>query len=116
MTTTEKWYWVINHPSLNHIPGFNPVIEVMPMDVNPETDEWDEDLTKNTKSVIAFEVAVYEKYDDVKHGPVNVWKSDEVACHYWKLDCGGDTFPEAVHALYQKVMDQYGAYLEEQVC
>lgn len=115
MTTTEQWYWVVNHPALNPVEGCEPRIEVIPMDVNPETNEWDDDHSKNTKSIIAFEVGVYQTYDAERHGPVNVWKSDVVMCHYYKLDCGGDTWPEAVQALYDTVQNEYGDYVEEEV-
>lgn len=98
MNTTDKFYWCIDHPKIGveHAQGS---IELTPHMVNPVNNEIDlEDNTLNTKQQWWIE---YSKLDSVE---------DDMATHYWKLDCGGDTVDEAVDVLYELILKEYGNY------
>ena len=64
----------------------NLYIEVVK--VNPETNSIDDDKTKNTKTMVWLE-----------YGPDG--------CHDIRLDCGGDTFEEAIIKLANLVNEHY---------
>jgi len=66
---------------------------IMVVKVNPLTNEVDDDQTKNTKTQVWLEV-----------GP---W-SEQYHTHDWDLDCGGDTFEEAIIKLADLVKQYYG--------
>lgn len=106
MNACEAYWWVYYHPKLVFDSVYHPWIEITPHMVNPETDEVDEDETKNTK--ISFWV---------ESGP---WFYDEqfnqvMSSHDYELDCGGDTWEDAVFALVEKVKEHYGDYDPSQV-
>jgi len=61
--------------------------------VNPETNMLDDDMSKNTKTVIWLECFPGK---------------DENYFHDMDLDCGGDTFEEAVIELAKLVKKKYG--------
>lgn len=68
--------------------------------VNPETGAIDTDTSKNTKIEFWFE-----------HGPYSDQSSDGIAwnrcTHDLDLDCGGDTYEEAMINLANKVKEYY---------
>lgn len=69
-------------------------LDLMVIKVNPETNEWDCNSLLNTKTVIWFEHGPY----DSKTG---MWSHDT------DLDCGGDTFEEAIINLAELVKKKY---------
>ena len=82
----ENHEWVMNN------------LDISLMKVNPLTNKIDDDKSKNTK---------YEYW--LETGP---WVEDEdfgmIAAHDYQLDCGGDTFEEAVCFLAKNVESVYG--------
>ena len=97
----DKYYWIVNH-SLNrnlsnHIISANE-IDVLPSLVDPEIGEVNlDDDTKNTK----VEYWVELSYLDL---------DEDIMCHDYRFDCGGDSYEEAVEALFQLVYDKFGDY------
>lgn len=65
--------------------------------VNPKTNELDDDRTKNTKVQVWLECFPYNENVDV----------DE-RFHDTDLDCGGDTFEDAIITLSKLVKEKYG--------
>ena len=97
----DKYYWIVNHPLnrnlSNHIISANE-IDVLPSLVDPEIGEVNlDDDTKNTK----VEYWVELSYLDL---------DEDIMCHDYRFDCGGDSYGEAVEALFQLVYDKFGDY------
>ena len=77
-------------------------LNIRPVYVNPKTKSVDEDETKNTKLQIWLEHGPYEKIPDLNN--------EEQPSHDRKLDCGADTFEEAIIKLAELVKKHYGSY------
>lgn len=98
MNVSDKYFWIIDHENIG-APYSQGSIELTPQMVNPETKEIDlEDPSKNTKLEWWIE---FSKLDSVY---------DDIATHYWDLDCGGDTAEEAIDNLCNLVKEKYGDY------
>lgn len=110
------WWWLVDHPyyeDLEHI-EFCGIIRVEPSEesvftrtldihvtrVDPVTGTVEDDPKRNTHKVIWLESGA--------------WVKDEVfgwmASHDCDLDCGGDTYEEAILALAELVLLKYGNY------
>ena len=77
---------------------FSQGLEVDVVKVNPETNCIDDDSTKNAKTQVWLECGPY-----INNPPDNIhW------CHDIDLDCGGDTYEEAIVALARLVKKHYG--------
>ena len=63
--------------------------------VDPETNCVENERSRNTKTQIWLETGPY-------------FEEDEVAAHDFDLDCGGDTFEEAIVELADLVLQKYG--------
>lgn len=100
MNIADKYYWITNHPK--YVPfGQDAVIEITPHMVCPETNRIEDLALLNTKLRFWVELMIpYEDTENNYHG----------LAHEWELDCGGDTWEEAVEALYQLVLEKYGNY------
>lgn len=70
--------------------------------VNPATSKIDDDKTKNTNVEVWLEFGPIEFYDDVA--------VPKAYTHDIDLDCGGDTFEEAICELAKLVKEKYGDY------
>lgn len=88
----ESWWFLLKHKMFND--RFVEELYIMVVKVNPDTNEIDDDNTKNTKVQIWLEHGAYiEEYN---------------ACsHDIDLDCGGDTFEEAIIELAKLVKKNY---------
>ena len=86
----EAWEFLLEHKMFNRF--FRDILYIMVVKVNPETNEVDDDNSKNTKTEVWLEC-----------GP---W-SAEYNTHDWDLDCGGDTFEEAIIKLAGLVKKWY---------
>lgn len=101
MNIADKYYWITQHPK--YVPfGRDAVIEITPHMVCPETRHIEELEIMNTKLEFWVELAI--PITDEYHGDCEM--------HDWELDCGGDTWEEAVENLYQRVLKKYGDYTE----
>ena len=111
MHFVEKYYWVLDHPKLNGAKDRRsrkvcpqPSIEIGPQLVNPLTDEIDlKDDSLNTKVAFWAELIAHFPWEED-------YASHKSASHAWEMDCGGDTYEDAVNALYEKVLKEYGNY------
>ena len=88
----ESWKFLREHKIFNGSFEYGLWTEVVK--VNPETNAIDEDFTKNTKVQIWLE-----------HGPFDAeWG---LTTHDLDLDCGGNTFEEAIIELAKLVTKYY---------
>ncbi len=94
---TNNYYWCINHEKIG-VAYAQGSIELTPHMVNPLNSTIEEDFTLNTKLEWWVEYSKLDKIDD------------EIATHYWDLDCGGDTAEEAINALYELILKKYEEY------
>ena len=90
MNFYDAWDFLFEHKMFRR--HFRELLYIMVVKVNPLTNEVDDDQTKNTKTQVWLEV-----------GP---W-SEQYHTHDWDLDCGGDTFEEAIIKLAELVKQYY---------
>jgi len=96
MNTSEKYFWVINHPRLGVRQG---TIEFVPTMVNPEDNEISiSSPSKNTKLEWWVEYSAPFYKQSVEH------------THFMNLDCGGCTAEQAVEVMYTLALSLYGDY------
>jgi hypothetical protein len=81
--------------------GVESRIEVWVAKVNPETGRMDDDDVLNTKAEIWLETGPWR-------WPSRSFDEYEVPFHDHRLDCGGDTYEEAIVEMARKVHDLYG--------
>ena len=72
--------------------------DIMVMKVNPNTKEVDDNRELNTETNVWLEAGPYE---------------DGHTVHDWEIDCGGDTYEEAIIELANNVFNKYGGYHED---
>ena len=93
----EAWKYLNEHPAFADkygISHFQQLLDIEVVMVNPENDTIDDDENKNTKEAVWLECGKYsEKYGD--------------RVHDIDLDCGGDTFEEAILELAKLVKVHY---------
>lgn len=103
MNIAEKYYWITQHPK--YVPfADTAVIEITPHMVCPETNRIEDLQLLNTK--LQFWVELMIPHFDEQH-------KQYCHAHDYELDCGGDTWEEAVENLYKLVLEKYGDYTEE---
>jgi hypothetical protein len=105
----EKWlgahdayWWVWSHPKLQFEGCVGAWIDIAPYKVDPETRFVEKDSTRNTHIEFWVEAGSYTRYEDEGILP----------SHNYDLDCGGDTWEEAVLNLAKLVLLKYGDYNE----
>ena len=93
----DSYQFLCEHSYYNNMYGssmFKVSLDIDVVKVNPETDAVDDDDSKNTKVQIWLESGSYDDESD--------------ACtHDYELDCGGDTFEEAIINLANIVYQKY---------
>ncbi|SOK58401.1 hypothetical protein [Yersinia phage fHe-Yen9-04] len=103
MNICEKYYWITEHPKIVEFAD-SAMIEVTPHMVCPETNQIETLEILNTKLQFWVEFMIPHFDEQFKvYGHA----------HDWELDCGGDTWEEAIDNLYQKVLEKYGNYTQE---
>lgn len=87
----DSFHYLTNHIIFdNH---FQECLDIWVAKVNPKTCEIDDDTSKNTKVEVWLECGPYKS---------------ECTTHNIDLDCGGDTFEEAIIELAKLVKEIYG--------
>lgn len=103
MNIAEKYYWITQHPK--YVPfADTAIIEITPHMVCPETNRIEDLQILNTK--LRFWVELMIPFFDEQH-------KQHCHAHDYELDCGGDSWEEAVENLYKLVLEKYGDYTEE---
>ena len=104
MTTSEKYWWILEHPKFINRDMVPPRIEIEPHDVCPSTNRIEQFHALNTKTQLWVEFM----------SPMYVESDDEwVQAHDYELDCGGDSYDEAIDELYKNVLSTYGDYTQK---
>lgn len=116
MTFYESWDYLENHPAFREeivpgmvTPAFQKALDISVVQVNPENDTIDDDDSKNTKTQVWLECGMWESIEEmVLPAGVNCPEGFYGAfCHDVNLDCGGDTFEEAIIKLAKLVKKHY---------
>lgn len=103
MNIAEKYYWITQHPK--YVPfADSAIIEITPHMVCPETNRIEDLQLLNTKLQFWVELLIPHFDEQFKQ---------HCHAHDYELDCGGDTWEEAVENLYKLVLEKYGDYTEE---
>lgn len=90
MSFCDAFEFLLEHKMFNRC--FRDILYIMVVKINPETCEVDDDESKNTQTQVWLEC-----------GP---W-GEEYNCHDWDLDCGANTFEEAIIKLAHLVKEHY---------
>lgn len=98
----ESWWFLCEHPVFNdedYFYNFQDCLDIDIQKVNPNTNKIDENKELNIHTQVWLECGGFE-YD----------KNFEclMSCHDIRLDCGGDTFEEAIIKLANLVKKYYG--------
>ena len=100
MTFYDAYHFLKNHPMFDG--QFWEALDVYVVKVNPDTNSIDDDDSKNTKTAVWLETG----------GKVPESEGLPIGCssfyHDLDLDCGGDTFEEAIIHLAILVLKYYG--------
>lgn len=112
----EAWNWLHKHPyyyahsfgrDAHLFSCFTQCTDIFVVAVNPDTNEIDDREELNTQTQVWLETGKMECVE----GPAN--KKSWRRTHDWELDCGGDTYEEAIIQLAHKVLDREGDYEED---
>lgn len=119
-TFYNTWSFLENHPAFKKQVGkdwfeqaFKEALSIHVTKVNPETNEVDDDMAKNSKVAVWLECGKWLKAEEVmpKHSLESTPEDFYGAfCHDVNLDCGGDTFEQAIIRLGYLVAKEYGYY------
>lgn len=96
---------IINHSKFKSLGSVMLLID--PHMVNPENDTIDDDDSLNTKLRFWVEVIIPGWYTEKEMKEYHM-QSPYHTIHDWELDCGGDTYNEAVINVYNKFIAKYG--------
>jgi hypothetical protein len=106
----DAFWWLFEHPLFKYKGKltrscFPDSLNITTQKVNPETRRIEDDKSLNTHVEIWIEVTSYEEgsKDDFLY---DEWRG--IPCHDWELDCGGDTFEDAIVELARLVKEKYG--------
>ena len=95
----SAYNWLECHPIFGGL--FSKALDIEVVLVDPKTNKIEDDKDRNTKTRVWLETGPVER--DLPSGRPEY-------CHDVALDCGGDTFEEAICALANLVLDKYGYY------
>jgi hypothetical protein len=104
----DAWWFLEEHPMFKYYDNkrckiefgsFQESLNIYVTKVNPKTKRIDDNIKLNTKVEIWVECGGYI-FDE----NFNNW----ISCHDIRLDCGGDTFEEAIIKLANLVLKFYG--------
>lgn len=109
----EAYWWLFEHPifkykgSLTSLTScFPDCLNITTQKVDPQTHTIEDDKSRNTHVEIWIEVRTYESQEEAGIPDDQMlpgWDLTGVPCHDYKLDCGGDTFEEAIIELAKLV-------------
>jgi hypothetical protein len=106
-TFYDAYYFLKNHPLFEG--RFWEALDIYVEKVNPDTNSIDDDDNKNTKTAVWLETG----------GQVPEEERIPIGCspfyHDINLDCGGDTFEEAIIKLANLVLKYYGRESKEPI-
>lgn len=115
----EAWWWLFYHPAffyhgaMKGQPGFLYSLDISVQKVCPTTRRIEDDKSLNTQVEIWLEAGPYgdpvAAQEQFPEGFPDNW-ADGVPSHDYELDCGGDTYEEAIITMASNVKKKYGDY------
>ena len=109
----EAYWWLFEHPTFEYkgmstleTSCFPDCLDITTQKVDPKTRTIEDDKSRNTHVEIWIEVCTYETQEEAGVSDdemLSGWDWTGVPCHDYKLDCGGDTFEEAIIELARLV-------------
>ena len=121
----DAYHFLHDHPHFfykgkmwdHNEPGFEDNLTIMVVKVNPENNRIEDDDSLNTKTMVWLECG---GYSDITSHEMEIADSKSLLSgwrtHDWDLDCGADTFEDAIMALAKDVMEKYGDYPPYTIC
>jgi len=119
----EAYWWLFEHPLFRYLgqqdtpASFNSTfpdcLEIQTQKVDPNTRRIEDDKSRNTHVEVWIEVSTYGTQEDAGLSDdemLEEWFSTGVPCHDYELDCGGNTFEEAIIELASLVKNRDGDY------
>ena len=119
----DAWWFLEGHPAFKKqvgkddlIEGFQEALDIYVTKVNPETKSIDDDPSKNTKVQVWLECG---KWLNAKEFSPDFMRYQlpqgyfGAFMHDVELDCGSDTFEDAIIRLAYLVLQKYGDYERE---
>lgn len=106
----ESWNYLLEHDlfNINGINCFNSLLYIEVVRVNPVTLEIDGDNKKNTLVQVWIETGEWVMPEDMPEEDRWTIPETGIQNHDYELDCGGDTFEEAIIELAKLVKQKYG--------
>lgn len=116
----EAWHWLHEHPAFfakgtmgATYPSsmFDEALDIVVSKVDPVTRKIEDDKSRNTHTEVWLECGGVENPTENAVANGQVGEEDIKwghTTHDYELDCGGDTFEEAVLALANLVVKHYG--------
>lgn len=107
-TFYEAWHFLDDHPAFQDQYGgswFQESLYTMVVKVNPETEEIDDNEELNTATRVWLESGRYEEDEEQDY---------KGTVHDIDLDCGAETFEQAIIKLANLVKENYGTYETEE--
>lgn len=118
----DAWWFLDGHPvfveTFSHgltLPNFQRALDIHVAKVSPKSNHVCDDNRKNTKTRIWLECGPWESAKEMIPKGVKIQKGFYgTFSHDIKLDCGADTFEEAIIKLANLVLKEYGDYKKEE--
>ena len=116
-TFFNAWWFLLLHPAFIDGLGVNDFQRALDIEVamvNPKTNSIDDNKNKNTKMQVWLECGKWEKFTEEELKIINQqekkYAENQLGSfhHDVRLDCGGDTFEEAIIRLARLVKKHYG--------
>lgn len=104
MTTSDKYWYIIEHPAFMNDEFVSVNICVEPQNVCPITERIEDYKPLNTK--VQYWIEFCPPYKD------SYTNNKFVHSHDTDCDCGGWTYEEAIDNLFDLVIEKYGSYTD----
>jgi hypothetical protein len=109
----QAYWWLFEHPlfkykgaSTSDQSCFPDCLNITTQKVDPKTQCIEDDKSRNTRVAVWIEVRTYSTQEEAgipDDQMLEGWDWTGVPCHDYELDCGGDTFEEAIIELAKLV-------------
>lgn len=110
---TDAWFFLLYHPAFKNKYGVERFRDCLCIDlgiVNPLTRNIDYDENLNTKVEVWLECGMWLEKENFSEDEMQHIKPEGESVHDVNLDCGANTFKQAIIILAKKVLKYYGDY------
>ena len=109
----DAWFFLLYHPAFKNKYGVERFGNCLHIDlgiVNPLTRSIEDDKNLNTKVEVWLECGMWLEKEDFPEDERQYIKPEGESIHDVNLDCGANTFKQAIIILAKKVLKYYGDY------